>query len=181
MLAYLLLVQHTGFHRNGFMYVLFFCSQTKTFKVSFWMKHFDAPTLKRTVMISNRSLVSSLDRGKLPKEKRKCDFSTAKVYFNSSGKRCFSGSKFLKRTQWHVSNKYIQCVIPPEPLQTSCLPSQAIYTQLCKGHPIHGTTATSRRCYDPHCCSSKTIGPVILTWLAIHHLNQNQQIACSGR
>ena len=58
--------------------------------------------MKRTVMISNRSLVGALDKGKVPKELRKCLYPTAKVYV-SGGKKCYCGTKFLKRTQQRVS------------------------------------------------------------------------------
>ena len=74
---------------------------TETFKISFWMKHFQAATLKRTVVVSNRSIVRRLDHGKLPKKLRTCEYATAKVYVKD-GKKRFCGTRFLKRTQYQA-------------------------------------------------------------------------------
>ena len=61
--------------------------------------------MKRTAMISNRSLVRKLDKGKVPKQDRKCEYPTSHKSYKS-GKQVWTASRFLKKTQLRGGNSF---------------------------------------------------------------------------
>ncbi|CAE7267403.1 unnamed protein product [Symbiodinium sp. CCMP2592] len=70
----------------------------QVYKTNFWMKHYNSPTMKRTTVISNRSSVRKLDKGKVPKSDRKCQFPTSKKT-PKNGIVTWTATPFLKQTQ----------------------------------------------------------------------------------
>lgn len=63
------------------------------------MKKFNHPTLKRTCVICNDEIVSSLDKGPLLLEEKQCEVATTKRYKSAAGKVKFCGTGALKSTQ----------------------------------------------------------------------------------
>ena len=78
------------------------CLQSaKMYRCTFWMKHWGAPTWKRTVLVGNVKHISVFDRGPL-KRGTKCAFKTAEKYENRAGKVCYKGTRLLKQTGHHL-------------------------------------------------------------------------------
>lgn len=81
----------------------------QTYLVYWWMQHFGGLTAKRHLGISNAETVGDFDFGKICKSTRKkLANSSAKssvTYRSKSGKKAFSGSKFLKSTGWGAEFK----------------------------------------------------------------------------
>ena len=73
------------------------------------MQHYGGLTAKRHLGISNAETVGDFDFGKICKSIRKklasSSAKSAKTYRTKSGKKAFSGSKFLKSTGWGAEFK----------------------------------------------------------------------------
>ena len=89
-------------------------------RVTWWMQHYGSGTPKRQYMYSNSSAIGSIDRGRLlvtkpgKKKKRACGKDakanakkTVRHYVNSEGKRCWTGTEFLKRTEYLASSSAV--------------------------------------------------------------------------
>ena len=83
-----------GAFKNSPLHVL-----TKMYRTSFWMKHFNTKTPKRTSLWSWSWGVSVFDLGKLKKNQMKSVIKTAVAYWDSKGRRRWKGTKALKATQ----------------------------------------------------------------------------------
>ena len=55
------------------------------------MQHWGHGVPKRTILVSNRRMVSRLDRGKLKKAQKKSQYKTAVVYFDKQGRKRYTG------------------------------------------------------------------------------------------
>ena len=71
----------------------------EAFKVTFWMRHYKSPSMKRTMVISNQRICGMLDKGQLFKNKKKKAIPTTKRYLNAEGRRRFCGTSQLKQSQ----------------------------------------------------------------------------------
>ena len=73
----------------------------EVFRVCFWMKSFQSPTPKRTMVVSNWASIASLDLGPLRKQQLKTagPDRTTKRYVDSQQQQRYSGLPALKQTQ----------------------------------------------------------------------------------
>ena len=103
-----------------------------------WMAHYNHPTPKRTLLVSNRREIALLGKGKLRGAKRHAAYKTAVQYRNRQGKRCYQGTPLLKQTQFLAnivsshspSHKFWWVVISnPPKLQIVCFLSDARNTE----------------------------------------------------
>ena len=78
----------------------------KATRVCWWMSHYGSPTPKRQYMWSSSTCVGQLDKGKLhmvTSSDRKHDGpKSARYYRNKHGKKCWEGTRHLKKTEWLV-------------------------------------------------------------------------------
>lgn len=74
-------------------------SRNQVFNIKFWMRHFNSPSMKPTMVISNHSAFGSFDLGPVKQSKKKKSKQTTKRYVDGSGKKRFSGTKSLKASQ----------------------------------------------------------------------------------
>lgn len=72
----------------------------QVFQLVMWMAHYNHPTPKRTLLVSNRREIALLGKGKLRGAKRHAAYKTAVQYQNRQGKRCYQGTPLLKQTQF---------------------------------------------------------------------------------
>ena len=74
----------------------------QVFMVYWWMQHFGGLTAKRHLGLSNAKTIGYFDLGKLSVQIRKklaaSSSKSAKISRSKSGRKVFSGSKFLKET-----------------------------------------------------------------------------------
>ena len=108
------------------------------FQLAMWMAHYNHPTPKRTLLVSNRREIALLGKGKLRGAKRHAAYKTAVQYRNRQGKRCYQGTPLLKQTQFLAnivssrspSHKFWWVVISnPPKLQIVCFLSDALNTE----------------------------------------------------
>lgn len=81
--------------------------QAKVFLVKFWMRHYNSPSMKPSMLITNQEILGSLDLGVVPLGKRKRCKPTTKKYIDGSGKQRYVGTQSLKESQ----NLFIQLLI----------------------------------------------------------------------
>lgn len=81
-------------------FVFDLASPTKLYRCSFWMKHYKSKTPKRTRVWSPSWAVAVFGRhGKLRGRGKKSEVETTKVYFDKRGRRRYTASSHLKKTQ----------------------------------------------------------------------------------
>ena len=66
-----------------------------------WMAHFNHPTPKRTILMSNGEQIAAVNRGRLSGSQKLVSFPTAVKYVDRAGKVRYKGTKELKTTQCH--------------------------------------------------------------------------------
>ena len=71
----------------------------EVYHILFWMRNFNSPTMKRTMVLSNNSAFCTLDKGPVSKRKRRTARSTTKRYTAGDGKVRFVGTAQLKKSQ----------------------------------------------------------------------------------
>ncbi len=76
---------------------------SKVFYQTFWMRAFNHPTPKRTIVFSPSALVKKLDRGALKRSQLQAEIQTTDQYVSKEGKKRFKGNSNLKGTQFHSS------------------------------------------------------------------------------
>lgn len=77
---------------------------TKMYKTSFWMKHYNCKTPKRTRLWSWSWGVSIFNKGSLRKKTLKSTIKTSESYTDSKGVRRWKGTSALKGTQFLPGN-----------------------------------------------------------------------------
>ena len=79
----------------------------QVFRLDFWMRHYGAPSMKPTMVVTNQRVLADLDLGPVPKRKRKAAKATTKKYTDGGGKPRFSGTKRLKASQKLGKHVYV--------------------------------------------------------------------------
>lgn len=82
----------------------------EVFKISWWMRHYDACTPKRHVGLCNNVWFDRLNLGKLTKKDKKgCTTKTVVKYVSKSGRPSYKGTSALKSTQFlaRISGLYL--------------------------------------------------------------------------
>ena len=74
-------------------------SSAEVFIQTFWMKWFQHPTPKRSLVISNSPLIRVLDKGSMTRAELESSVVTTDRYLNKKGERRFKGNANLKSTQ----------------------------------------------------------------------------------
>ncbi len=75
-------------------------------QVKFWMRNYLSPSMKPTMVITNKQELSALDVGPVPKKRRMRAKSITRKYRDARGKQRFCGTPSLKRSQlqgWKIS------------------------------------------------------------------------------
>ncbi|CAE7194944.1 unnamed protein product [Symbiodinium sp. CCMP2592] len=122
----------------------------QVYKTNFWMKHYNSPTMKRTTVISNRSSVRKLDKGKVPKSDRKCQFPTSKKT-PKNGIVTWTATPFLKQTQEYTPSfaRAIVDMLPRLQAQDVNIPVEGLgcvsNMVASMGAPEHGDARGVRR------------------------------------
>ena len=78
---------------------------SEVFYQTFWMRAYNHPTPKRSVVYSASPLVKKLDRGSMKRDDLKGDISTTDRYVDGAGHARFKGNKALKGPQFLDSNR----------------------------------------------------------------------------
>ena len=73
----------------------------KVYELSMWMAHFNHPTPKRTILVSNSEQIAVLHRGRLSRSQKPASFPTAVKYVDGAGRVRYKGTTQLKSTQCH--------------------------------------------------------------------------------
>ena len=63
------------------------------------MRHYNSPSMKPTMIITNHSAFGSFDLGAVKKSKKRKSKQTTRRYVDGSGKKRFTGTKSLKKSQ----------------------------------------------------------------------------------
>ena len=73
----------------------------EVYAVRWWMRHYSGATPKRQIGLSNNPEVRRLDLGRLQAANRpsKSTMPTTTTYTNKAGKKCYTGTKYLKSSQ----------------------------------------------------------------------------------
>ena len=85
----------------------------QVYRTAWWAAHYKAPTPKRHYCYANSSRIYKLDKGKLTGWKRSANYDqvkTAVQYTDSRGKRRWTGTRALKRTECLDMFEYSNCV-----------------------------------------------------------------------
>lgn len=81
----------------------------KVFSVAWWMRHWGAPTPKRSKAFSNSPHIGQLHQGRLKKQPVADEHKTTVQYYDSSGRKRYKGSRALKGTQHLVLAYRCEC------------------------------------------------------------------------
>lgn len=73
----------------------------EVYKVVFFMRHYQSPSMKPTMVITNNQVFADLDLGRAPKGKRSRAQPVTKRYTDGSGRTRFCGTSSLKPSQKH--------------------------------------------------------------------------------
>ena len=77
----------------------------EVFRTSFWMRSYAAKSMKRTMVLSNRSIFTRLGSEANKPEKVDCE-PTTRRYVDQQGRTRYAGTSRLKESQTLVVNKY---------------------------------------------------------------------------
>lgn len=89
------------FCRDGISQVYF-----EVYRISFWMRSYGSPSMKRTMVITNQKVLTRLAIEALKPKKRNCT-PTTRRYQDSTGQVRYAGTKRLKESQKLFDNSEV--------------------------------------------------------------------------